>query len=506
MVKSGQQWSGLFVSLDATGALATPSVGPAGTLYVDGTSNGATVTISGSNPYKWTVTLPTLTAGQCVSMYITATIAGIATASVVAEDVADTKRVSDLNDAAAAPSAATIASQVRTELTTELAHIDTDISSRAAPGDEMDLVDAPNPTAVAALQAGLATSAEVDTVGDGLLSTVKAVIGTRGNLASVTTDVSGTHITSGTHQAGLPSDTRVLNSSYYRVGGSTSIDFYLAFEVPAGSEVRGVVARAVSPDTAATFYVSVDASTWVNLGSDGVKTPGDLEITTLLLTADQLLTTEDGNLYVRVVTGYYSSTRVDLYYLAVIVETAAAGGLTAQETADALLLAPSGAAAAGSAMDLLADILADTSAIDSTAITYVTSNETGVLTVINGATFNASLSGLTISATWATAWLYCKHKAEQAADKADIAIKVTNGGSVSDGLIYLNGAAVASPITKADGSLSLNQGAGTAAIMLTDEASTLLGKFSGGVWYLRVTDAAGATAQVAAGSYNVALV
>ena len=105
MVKSGQVWSGLFVSLDATGALATPSVGPAGVLYVDGTANGATVTISGSNPYKWSVTLPTLTAGQSVSMYVTATIAAIATASVVAEDVADTKRVSDLNDAAAAPSA-----------------------------------------------------------------------------------------------------------------------------------------------------------------------------------------------------------------------------------------------------------------------------------------------------------------------------------------------------------------------------------------------------------------
>ena len=90
MVKTGQTWSGVFVALDATGALSTPSVGPAGVLYVDGTANGAAVTVSGANPYKWTVTLPALTAGQCVSMYITATIAAIATASVVAEDVADT--------------------------------------------------------------------------------------------------------------------------------------------------------------------------------------------------------------------------------------------------------------------------------------------------------------------------------------------------------------------------------------------------------------------------------
>lgn len=43
-----------------------------------------------------------------------------------------TKKVSDLIDAAAAPSAATVASQVRTELTTELGRIDVSISSRNA--------------------------------------------------------------------------------------------------------------------------------------------------------------------------------------------------------------------------------------------------------------------------------------------------------------------------------------------------------------------------------------
>lgn len=101
MVKSGQTWSGLVVTKGATGALATPSVGPAGALYVDGVVNGATVAISGTNPYKWSVTLPALTAGQCVSMYITATIATIATASVVAEDVADTVALSEVSAALA---------------------------------------------------------------------------------------------------------------------------------------------------------------------------------------------------------------------------------------------------------------------------------------------------------------------------------------------------------------------------------------------------------------------
>ena len=94
-VKTGSAWAGTFVTLDATGALATPSSGPAGVLYVDGTANAATVTITGSNPYKWAVTLPSLTAGQRVDMYITGTIGTIATAGIVASAQADTTLLSD---------------------------------------------------------------------------------------------------------------------------------------------------------------------------------------------------------------------------------------------------------------------------------------------------------------------------------------------------------------------------------------------------------------------------
>jgi len=93
-VKTGSAWAGLFVTLDATGAKAASS-DAAGVLYVDGVANGATVTISGSNPYKWAVTLPSLTAGQRFDMYITATIATIATAGIVASEQADTAILSD---------------------------------------------------------------------------------------------------------------------------------------------------------------------------------------------------------------------------------------------------------------------------------------------------------------------------------------------------------------------------------------------------------------------------
>jgi hypothetical protein len=76
----------MWVALNASGAKTTPSVGPAGTLYVDGVANAATVTITGSNPYYWSVTLPTLTSSGVVSLYITATVGGVSTAEVVEEE------------------------------------------------------------------------------------------------------------------------------------------------------------------------------------------------------------------------------------------------------------------------------------------------------------------------------------------------------------------------------------------------------------------------------------
>lgn len=98
-VKTGQALAGLFATRSATGALTAASV-TAGALYVDGVVSIAGVTVTGANPYKWAVTLPALTAGQVVSIYITATISTIATGAVVFEDVSDTNRVSDIDIAA----------------------------------------------------------------------------------------------------------------------------------------------------------------------------------------------------------------------------------------------------------------------------------------------------------------------------------------------------------------------------------------------------------------------
>jgi hypothetical protein len=77
---------------------------------------------------------------------------------------ADAMRGTDGAYTGTPPSKADIATQVRTELATELARIDEDVSSRAAAGDQMDLVDAPNALAVTALQAGLALEATLTAI------------------------------------------------------------------------------------------------------------------------------------------------------------------------------------------------------------------------------------------------------------------------------------------------------------------------------------------------------
>lgn len=93
-VVSGADWHGVFATRGADGSLLAPDVIPVGALWVNGVATGAVVTINGANPYSWDVTLPALADGDCVSMYITATIAGIATAGVVAEDTVSTVYIS----------------------------------------------------------------------------------------------------------------------------------------------------------------------------------------------------------------------------------------------------------------------------------------------------------------------------------------------------------------------------------------------------------------------------
>ena len=161
---------------------------------------------------------------------------------------------------------------------------------------------------------------------------------------------------------------------------------------------------------------------------------------------------------------------------------------------------------ANTAPTVLAAIQAVTDQIDLTDINYVTSQQAGAISMIRGATYLATLTGLTISADWATLTLRCKRKANTDDGKDEIAIVVTNGGDVGDGLTILGGAAVASPITAADASLTVDQGAGTVAVWVSDEATNYLGVTANGVWHLREVDDDEDTTQVAAGTFNLALI
>ena len=143
MVKSEQAVTVEFTTHDTSDVLTDADATPVGTLVVNGTDNGATVTETNvsTGRYKAAFTLPALSAGDIVELYVTATIDSDACGGVVWRDVVDTKRVSDLNDIAA--------------------------------GAEMDLVAAPNSTAITAIQNGLAVPGSAMTLSDDAITAAK---------------------------------------------------------------------------------------------------------------------------------------------------------------------------------------------------------------------------------------------------------------------------------------------------------------------------------------------
>ena len=159
-IKTGQVWAGVFVTLDATGAVTAATGTPSGVLYIDGVADTATVTITGSNPYKWSVTLPALTAGQRVDMYITATISSTATAGIVASDQADTILLSD------GVPVLSIATDAITEIQSGLA---TQITANAIKA-KTDLLDFSKVNVVTPVNGSTITILRGDTLDDGSLT------------------------------------------------------------------------------------------------------------------------------------------------------------------------------------------------------------------------------------------------------------------------------------------------------------------------------------------------
>lgn len=128
-VKSGETIVVDFTTHDATGALTDADALPAGTLVIDGTDNAATVTVTNkaTGRYKASVAIPSAqTTGKKIALHIAATIDAVACGGIVWQDTIDAKHVGDLNDAAAAPSAASIRAEIdsnSTQLATLVARL-----------------------------------------------------------------------------------------------------------------------------------------------------------------------------------------------------------------------------------------------------------------------------------------------------------------------------------------------------------------------------------------------
>lgn len=106
-----------------TGAAADADSLPTGTLVINGTDNGATVTVTNidTGRYKAAVTLPTIASGDTVQLAVAATVSSVAGKAIIWTETGDTKRNSDLNDAAAV-SAVSIRSEIDSN-STQLAAI-----------------------------------------------------------------------------------------------------------------------------------------------------------------------------------------------------------------------------------------------------------------------------------------------------------------------------------------------------------------------------------------------
>lgn len=155
------------------------------------------------------------------------------------------------------------------------------------------------------------------------------------------------------------------------------------------------------------------------------------------------------------------------------------------------------------ASDEAGGIIGMLAGIDTSAVTVTSTNDAGVLTITRGVTFAATVSGLTISGTWAKLYFTLKESDYDDDEDAIVQIVETNPAALTDGLLYLDSAAIVSPITIADGTLTVNQVAGTVAIAITDNATVKLAKASGLVWDIKTKDTGGATVENATGTASI---
>jgi hypothetical protein len=145
---------------------------------------------------------------------------------------------------------------------------------------------------------------------------------------------------------------------------------------------------------------------------------------------------------------------------------------------------------------------ADERTLTSTAAQTAAAVEGSTLAIISSATYSATITGLTIAATWDTMYFTIDRSDQLTADddvESRIQIKVTEGGDAGDGLQYLNGAST----TASYGSLTVDQGAGTVDILIADDATVdlIAGSY---VYDLKVIDDDGTSTILTSGTVTVA--
>jgi len=123
------------------------------------------------------------------------------------------------------------------------------------------------------------------------------------------------------------------------------------------------------------------------------------------------------------------------------------------------------------------------------------------LAIVNAVTFDGTLTGLTIPATWTKIWLTIKTSDKLADSQAIVQILESNPGVGTDGLLYLNGVAAMA----AQGTLVVDQAAGTVQITIDDAATALLDENSRLGYDVKVLLSGGTTQLLTIGTATVVL-
>jgi len=132
----------------------------------------------------------------------------------------------------------------------------------------------------------------------------------------------------------------------------------------------------------------------------------------------------------------------------------------------------------------------------------VTAAVTGsTLSITAAATYSATLTGLTVPATWTKCWLTIKEDDSHTDAQSIVQIVVSEPAAETDGLLYLNKASG----TLAQGSLTVDQPNGTVTITITDEATAQLGRASSLSYDVKVLTSTGTTDVLTEGSAVVSL-